>query len=283
MGGSAPGCEGSTDDTRRGRQSACARSTVMGERSTSYALRGVDLTVEPGEFVAVMGPSGSGKSTFMHDRRTARHPDCGHVSLRRHRRLPSGCRRARRHPRPPPRIRLPGVQPAAAHERALKTSSCRWSTPACRRRNAAHRARQSSRSSASRIWPNHHPNQMSGGQQQRVAIARSLVNDPGLILADEPTGALDTKTSRDVMQLFARLNEEHGITIMLVTHEPDIAAYARRIVTFRDGRIIARYRSTKGEPHEPPGNAPPGAVRPSSATRCARCSRCSASSSASPP
>jgi len=85
----------------------------------------------------------------------------------------------------------------------------------------------------------HHPNQMSGGQQQRVAIARSLVNDPALILADEPTGALDTKTSNDVMSIFVRLNREQHSTIMLVTHESDIAAYASRIVTFRDGRIVS--------------------------------------------
>jgi putative ABC transport system ATP-binding protein len=84
----------------------------------------------------------------------------------------------------------------------------------------------------------HHPNQLSGGQQQRVAVARSLINNPELILADEPTGALDSRTSVEIMGLFQLLNRERGITIVLVTHEPDIARYAKRIIHFRDGRIV---------------------------------------------
>ena len=87
-----------------------------------------------------------------------------------------------------------------------------------------------------------HPNQLSGGQQQRVAIARALVNDPKLILADEPTGALDSRTSVEVMEIFQRLNRERGITLVLVTHEADIAAYADRVVVFKDGRITKDYR-----------------------------------------
>ncbi len=85
----------------------------------------------------------------------------------------------------------------------------------------------------------HHPNQLSGGQQQRVAIARALINNPSILLADEPTGNLDTKTSIEVMDIFQRLNRERGITVLLITHEPDIAEYGTRIVTFRDGQVVA--------------------------------------------
>src|SRR5262249_36957565 len=88
----------------------------------------------------------------------------------------------------------------------------------------------------------HHPNQLSGGQQQRVAIARALLNDPAILLADEPTGNLDSETSVEVMDIFQRLNEERGLTIVLITHEPQVAEYASRIVRFRDGRVICDER-----------------------------------------
>jgi putative ABC transport system ATP-binding protein len=97
----------------------------------------------------------------------------------------------------------------------------------------------------------HHPNQLSGGQQQRVAIARSLINDPQIILADEPTGALDSRTSVEIMAIFQRLNREQGISIVLVTHDPDIAHYAQRIISFKDGRIV------NDEPVEEPRQAEP--------------------------
>jgi putative ABC transport system ATP-binding protein len=203
-----------------------------------FALRGVDLTVEHGEFVAVMGPSGSGKSTFMHIVGLLDAPSGGTYSFEgaevahlspdaradiRGRRLGFVFQAYNLLPRTSAleNVELPMVYAGIPEETRRRIAQAKLEQVGIRQLSA------------------HHPNQLSGGQQQRVAIARSLVNDPGLILADEPTGALDTKSSQEVMRLFAHLNREQGITIMLVTHEPEVAAFARRIVTFRDGLITS--------------------------------------------
>ena len=209
----------------------------MGEDEV-VALGGVDLSIERGEFIAVMGPSGSGKSTFMQivgmlDRATsgsyafegrdvAALSDDERADIRS-RRLGFVFQSYNLLPRTSAleNVELPmvyaGVPPDKRREIALAKMDI----------------------VGIKALADHMPNQMSGGQQQRIAIARSLVNDPALILADEPTGALDTKTSRDVMRIFSELNSERDITIMLVTHEPDIASFAKRIVTFRDGHILS--------------------------------------------
>jgi putative ABC transport system ATP-binding protein len=209
----------------------------LGEQKV-LALDHIDLSLMPGEFVAVMGPSGSGKSTLMHLVGLLDRPTEGRYFFEgrdivelssdeladiRSRRLgfvfQSYNLLARTNAIE--NVELPmiyaGVPDAERRKRALEALD------AVNLTQVAH----------------HHPNQLSGGQQQRVAIARSLVNNPSLILADEPTGALDTKSSQDVMQLFRELNEQRGITIFLVTHEPDVAANAKRIVTFRDGHILS--------------------------------------------
>jgi putative ABC transport system ATP-binding protein len=209
-----------------------------------HALRGVDLALDAGEFVAVMGPSGSGKSTFMHVVGLLDTPTAGTYRFEgadvsslsaderadiRGRRLGFVFQAYNLLPRTSAveNVELPMVYAGVSETERRSIAGAKLEVIGIPQ------------------LANHHPNQMSGGQQQRVAIARALVNDPGLILADEPTGALDTQTSRDIMRLFARLNEEQGITIMVVTHEPDVAAYARRIVTFRDGLITSDTRNER--------------------------------------
>ena len=208
------------------------------EGQSITALDGVDLTIERGEFVAVMGPSGSGKSTFMHVVGLLDRPTAGEYALEgadvAH--LDADARADIRNRRLGFVFQAYNLLARTTAVENVELPMVYAGVPEAQRQRVALEKMELVGVAHLR---DHHPNQMSGGQQQRIAIARSLVNDPGLILADEPTGALDSKSADDVMRLFTRLNEESGITIMLVTHEPDVAAHAKRLVTFLDGRITS--------------------------------------------
>jgi putative ABC transport system ATP-binding protein len=209
----------------------------MGDQDV-VALDDVSFTLEVGDFVAIMGPSGSGKSTLMHvigllTRQTSGQYffegqdvstfSADELADLRSRRLGFVFQSYNLLPRTTAleNVELPMVY-AGVNEREQDQ-----------------RALQALEVVGVPQMAQHISNQMSGGQQQRVAIARALVNNPSLILADEPTGALDTKSSSEIMDLFTRLNREHGMTILLVTHEADVGRRAKRIVTFRDGKIIS--------------------------------------------
>lgn len=216
----------------------------LGENEV-HALRGVSLDIGTGEFVSIIGPSGSGKSTMMHILGCLDRPSEGRYLLNgkdvsalsrdelaeiRNRQIGFVFQGFNLLPRTtavenvevPLLYSRPVMPPAERRARAMKALAAV---------GLSDRA-------------DHHPNQLSGGQQQRVAIARALVNEPSLILADEPTGNLDTKTSIDVMHALQELRQRRGITIVLITHEADIAAYGTRIIAVRDGVILTDVPNT---------------------------------------
>jgi putative ABC transport system ATP-binding protein len=201
-----------------------------------HALRGVSLSIRRGEFVAIMGPSGSGKSTMMNVIGCLDRPTKGQYFLEgsdvskvdkagladiRNKRIGFVFQSFNLVPRT---SALENVELPLVYAGVTSAERTRRARAALGEVGLSERERNM-------------PNQLSGGQQQRVALARALVNNPSLILADEPTGALDTRTSVEVMEIFQRLNRERNLTVILVTHEPDIARYAKRIVKFCDGRI----------------------------------------------
>jgi putative ABC transport system ATP-binding protein len=200
------------------------------------ALRGVDLRIRRGEFVAVMGPSGSGKSTLMNILGCLDSPDGGSYRFRgiEVRALDKDQRALlRRHALG---FIFQGFN-LLARTSALENVELPLLYRSIRHRERSAAAREALESVGLGSKLSNAPSEMSGGQQQRVAIARALVTRPEVLFADEPTGNLDSKTTRDIMELLRRLNEERGITLVMVTHEDEVAACARRIIRVRDGLI----------------------------------------------
>jgi putative ABC transport system ATP-binding protein len=212
---------------------------TYGTGSASFqALCGIDLDIQTGEFVAVMGPSGSGKSTAMNILGCLDTPSSGQYRFRG---VP--VEKLTRDQRARLRRRWLGFVFQGFNLLARTSAQENVELPLLYRgEKAADRhalARRALASVGLTGWEDHTPAELSGGQQQRVAIARAIVSEPAVLLADEPTGNLDTQRSREIMELLRDLNEKHHITVLMVTHEPDMAAYARRIVRFVDGVVAS--------------------------------------------
>ncbi len=216
---------------------------VYGEGATALqALAGVDLDIDGGDFVAIMGPSGSGKSTAMNVIGCLDRPTAGHYLFKGvHVESLSRDQRARL------RRRYFGFVFQGFNLLARTSAQENVELPLLYRgESAATRHALAARALDAvglKGWEHHTPAELSGGQQQRVAIARAIGTEPAVLLADEPTGNLDTHRSREIMDLLRRLNVERGITVLMVTHEPEMAAWARRIVRFVDGRIDSDIRN----------------------------------------
>jgi putative ABC transport system ATP-binding protein len=215
------------------------RTYRMGEEVVT-ALGGVSLEVGEGEFVAVMGPSGSGKSTFMNIVGCLDTPDGGQYRL-------AGEEVSKLSPDDLARVRSDRIGFVFQQFNLLERTDARGNVmlPMIYASSDRRERRRKAEAALVRVGladrMGHTPLELSGGQQQRVAIARALVNNPRILLADEPTGALDSRTSLDIMALFQELNRE-GMTVLVVTHEAEVAAFAGRVVRFRDGRVISDRR-----------------------------------------
>ncbi len=215
---------------------------TYGQGGTAFqALKGVDLTIGQGDFVAIMGPSGSGKSTAMNILGCLDTPTTGEYRFRG---VP--VQTLSRDERARLRRRYFGFVFQGFHLLARTTAQENVELPLVYRGEPAAQRHAAARRALAAVgltgWEHHTPAELSGGQQQRVAIARAIVTEPQVLLADEPTGNLDSHRSHEIMELIQRLNREFGITVLMVTHEHDIAAFARRIVHFVDG-VVAQDRA----------------------------------------
>lgn len=218
--------------------------------ATFEALGGVSFSIQDGEFVAIMGPSGSGKSTLMHILGCLDTPTSGtyHLDGKDVSKMTDDELADVRKDNIGFVFQAFNLLPRTTVLRNVMLPLVYAGAPESERKEIAEKSLRSAGMDESHFY--HLSNQLSGGQIQRVAIARALVNNPSLILADEPTGNLDSKTSSVVLGTFQRLNEELGRTIVLITHEPDIAEYAARVITMRDGKIVEDKKNTNRRRHE---------------------------------